>query len=119
VQNPTGNFEANDPTMQQCFKQEPVLKRFVPTNEEKLATFKEQLADTITDADLASMVSMVRSNKDLKAITKLLTSKYGTAAKNAGVKLPHLFGDNEMSIDKVSSERIEVEGPEQGENAGK
>jgi hypothetical protein len=110
--------------MQQCFKQEPILKRFVPTNEEKLVDFFTHLQRFgvanagqkfagMTAQDLQSFIGMVKNNKKPPHdINVLLTSKYGEAAKEAGVKLPFLFGDNELSIDMVKGERIEVEGPE-------
>jgi hypothetical protein len=95
-----GNFEPTDPHLQQCFKQESVVKRFIPTNEEKLITFFEENGKTKTP----DQVRAILGKKSLPEIRNDLEAEFGSA--------PHVFSDDELSIDAVGNERIEVEGPE-------
>ena len=100
VKGSTGSFEPSDPYLQDCFKQEPVIKRFVPTNEEKLLAFYEKQGDTKTPAQVQKMIAKT----PLPNIANELQDRFGDA--------PHLFYDNQLSIDAVADTRIEVLGPE-------
>jgi hypothetical protein len=106
TKNPGGNFGADDPHAQQCFASNPIVRRFVPTNEEKLLTFYHERGATKTKEEVREIL---KTKGSLVEIVAALSAKYGLAPG----QMPHLFEDNELSIDAVQGERIEVEGPAQ------
>jgi hypothetical protein len=105
--NKGGNFDAADPHLQQCFASDPIIRRFVPTNEEKLLAFYKEQGTPKTNEEVRNILE--NSSRSLTNIMDSLKRKYGLT-DNA---TPHLFEDNELSIDAVRGQRIEVEGPAQ------
>ena len=81
-------------------------KRFEPTNTEKLEAFYSKHDPSKTKADVQKIIEQLvpSDTSTAESLMKRLKSKYGDS--------PHIFFDDQLSIDAIAGEHIEVFGPE-------
>ena len=77
-------------------------------DEQKLLQFFEQQQGA-GKKSMAEVKAMLREQRPAELMASL-QRRFGLTERNT----PHLFDDNELSIDAVSGERIEVLGPASG-----
>lgn len=96
------------PALKHLYSKPSVVKRFEPTNTEKLVSFYKKHDSSKTQGEIEKILGKL-DPKDTNSLEKLMSglkSKYGDT--------PFLFFDDQLAIDAVAGENIEVYGPEMG-----